>query len=372
MTISDNTSNVDYKPLETLQWDLDLRGYVRTRNTSVPHATALVAFSHGVVESRIENQTNVHKSRKIVAETTTQSTVVDKKLGTAWGELQDYAPSWTVTKDMVSTSSVPTSGFLVVMGENNEHNPSNFKQDVITVPSWSTRVTKVWDEEFGKQVTITRTVVAAGTSVPSTTTASWSIQRQVDDERAIQETTAFVGGAGSGDRTYYDTVNMSWPALFESYDKDNAFEEQQRRSIFQFTPNIRAAFSGPCNARVVETLITESDMTTLVSSTPSGAGSSTVRAALWLPKTRDLVYQGYLFNLNIPNVITNAHSIPATTNSEDTYYGYPITDTFYGLASSPDYTAYLALIGTEVCIEDSVRPSKGGLWMRKRVYVKVQ
>ena len=139
MTISDNTSNVEYKPLETLQWDLDLRGYVRTRNTSVPHATTLVAFTYGIVESRIENQTNVHKSRKILVETTTQSSVVDKKLGTAWNELQEFAPSWTVTKDMVNSSVVPTSGFLVVMGENNEHNPSNFKRDVITVPSWSTR-----------------------------------------------------------------------------------------------------------------------------------------------------------------------------------------------------------------------------------------
>lgn len=372
MTISSNTSNVDYKPLESLQWSLDLRGFVRTRNTSVPHGEPLATVSFGVVEVSVENQNNVHKSRKLVTETVEQATVVDKKLGTAWGELQEFAPSWTVSRDMVGTSAVPASGFLIVLGENNEHNPSNFKRDIITVPSWSTRTVKVWDDAFGKQVTITRSVVAAGSSVPSSTTAGWSEQRQVDDERAIQTTVSFVGGAGAADREYYETVNMSWPTLFENYATATAFEEQQRRSVFKIDVQLRAGFSGPCNARVVENLITESSKNTLVVSSPSGAGSSSVRAELWLPKPRDLTYQGYLFNLNIPNVITNAHTIPATTNSEDTYYGYPVTDTFYGLESSPSYTAYLALIGTEVCIEDSVRPSKGGLWMRRRVYVKVQ
>ena len=200
----------------------------------------------------------------------------------------------------------------------------------------------------------------------------------------ILETTTLPGGAGSADRTYYDTVQMTWPRLLVGtnaatcYNPQNAFQPQQRRSLFLMTPNLRSPVSELCSARVVENFITAATVATLEASTPSGLGSATQRAELWSPRTADLIYDGFLFSLNIPDVICDAVNLVATTNSEDTYYGSSITDTFTGRASTPTYSQYATMQaadggkGQEVCIEDSVQPFRSGLWRRKRVYVRVK
>ena len=371
-TRSDNSFNIRGKALNSNMFDLESCAYVKVTRTMVPHNTAPTAYAYGILESRVENSPDdTTKSRLVVQTATQQVSVVDKQLEYAWGELQRFAPNSTVTKDVINGSSVPAGGFLVVVGENKEINPNNFKRTVVTVPSWSTRVVRRYDEQLGVPVVETLSVVAAGTALPASTSTSWSTLKQVDDERAIQSSVVVNSGA-AWSRTTYETINMSWPALFRGYTPGNGFEPQQRRSIFTFNPDIRAAFSGPCNVKTVEELITAAAAATLEASVPSGNGSATQRAELWLLKPQDIVYNGVLFDLNVPNVICNALNIAASTNSEDTYYGYPITDTYTGVASSPTYTQYAAAIGTEKVIEDSIRPFEGGNYIRTRRYIVVQ
>lgn len=384
MTRSDNTSNITGKTLLSRRFERELCAHVQTQVTKVPHGTAPTTLTFGVFEASIETQDNTTKSSKVDLVKVDWVTVSDKQLEYAWGELQGYAPSSTTTATMVNASSVPAGGFLVGTGRNEMVNAANFKQTVVSVPSWSNRVVKSYDDALGVEVLLTRSVVDPSAALPATTGASWSQMRQVDDVHGILETTTLPGGAGSADRTYYDTVQMTWPRLLvgttdvQCYNPQNAFEPQQRRSLFLMTPNLRSPVSELCNARVVENFITAAQVATLEASTPSGLGSATQRAELWSPRTVDLLYDGYLFSLNIPDVICDAVNLPASTNSLDTYYGYPKTDTFYGRASSPTYTQYAVMQaadggrGQEVCIEDSVSPFRSGLWRRKRVYVRVK
>lgn len=152
MTASDNTRNVDGKGLYSRRWDLDLRGYVDKSDTQVSADQDIERPTNfPVVDEQIVNERNIHKARRI-EELLTPTTVTDKVLGTAWDQLQRFAVSWTVTKDMVSSSSVPTAGFYVVVGENREHNPTAYKRDIYTVSAWQTLTRYEYDDDLGLQL----------------------------------------------------------------------------------------------------------------------------------------------------------------------------------------------------------------------------
>lgn len=370
--VTDNSGAIDWKTLKSEGFNLELRCYTRELNTEVPHGTALVPIIFDVLESAIKNDPpHVHKSRQQGLIATAASTVVDTFLNGAWDELKRFADSYTITKTRQANTTLTGTELLVVQQELKEHNPANWLSDVITVPSWATRNRHDFDEELGLAVTLTESVVAHGTAVPANTTGAFYSQRQVDSQRDIRTAITLDGGVGVFNRTTYETTQFTFPAIFISAGGSDGFLSEQGRSIFQINPVIRAPFTALVSAKVIDTIITQAELTVLLASTPTGIGSATQKAKLFEVKPNDLHYDGVLFSVNVPNVLVDAQSITATSNSSDTYYG-SIVDTFTITDSTPTASAYIASIGNEQAVEDTVKPWKYGLYWRKRVTIILQ
>ena len=79
-----------------------------------------------------------------------------------------------------------------------------------------------------------------------------------------------------------------------------------------------------------------------------------------------------MFSLNVPNVLCDAGTLVASSNSADTYYGYPIVETCTYYASNITATEYITLRTKIVCVEDSIEQWRYGLWKRRRVFIEVQ
>jgi len=391
LSVSDNSSNVSYDGLQSVLFDLESRAYVRLTDQEVPHASAASTISYGVVEAQVKNERNQHRSRRLTTVATSQVTVTDKVLGTAWDQLQRFAVSWTVTKDMVSSSSVPTSGLYVVVGENREHNPSNFKRDIYTVSAWQTLTRYEDDAETGLRFTVVESVVADSATMPTSTATAFYDQRQVDSERAILTTITI---PSAFDRTTYQTIQFTWPALLAVWDGSDVpvaatasdiitgstVEEATGRTVFFLNVPLRESFTELTHVKVREQIITASAAATLRDAAENTAafgttidlGSDTQRARIWNPRPRDFSYDGLMVDLRISNVLSDEITLPFAAASGDTYYGYGFSESFTIPASNITASAYTALVGSIVCIEDQIEPWKYGLYKRRRTTVVVQ
>jgi len=399
MTLSDNPNNVDGKSLTSQRWDLDLRGFVAKtdQQVSADHDITIPPVVD-VVDEQIVNERNIHKARLVTETMLDRVTVVDKILGTAWGQLERFAVSWTVEKYLSTSSSMPTAGFYVVVGENREHNPVNFKLDVYTVSAWQTLTTKEFDHDLGLLVTKVESVVATGTAVPASTATVGYEQRQVDSHRDILTSYTL---PSAFDRTTYRSDQYTWPALLAVWDgTDGAsgitpavaadligvstFEEGPERTVFKLKVPLRDSFTEMTEMRVREEVISAATVTTLLgagadntatfgTTTDLGSSTGTVkRARLWNPRPRDYLYDGLMVEYRLSNVLTDAMTLSFSANGSDTYYGSTATDSFSIPATNITATAYKALIGSTVCIDDTIEPWKYGLYRRRRVTVVVK
>lgn len=396
-TTTDNSGNVAWKPLKSDRFDLDLRGYVVRLDGEVPHAHAATTISSNIVLAEVENQRDVHKSRKIY-ETLTPSTVVDAELGTAWEELRRFADKWTVTKTMVANSTMPAAAFKQVLVVKKEHNPANWKYDLIVVNAWETRTRQYVDEEWGIQFTVTESVVLHGTAIPTDTVGKFYAQRQVDLMHDILTETTIGDGTTAYERRYLDQLQYTYPALLAAWNGSETtapvvlsegviltgyFEESNLRSVWNVNVPLREAFTEMAYVQIHEKVMTAAQVEALrtLASIPSwniapygsGAdlGTDATLARLFTPRPRDISINGVMLQLHVPNVLTDAYSYNITSNIDDEYYGFA-TEAIAWPASNITATAYIALIGATVCIADNITPWRGGSYMRRRVYIKVK
>lgn len=153
------------------------------------------------------------------------------------------------------------------------------------------------------------------------------------------------------------TVEYSYPSRLTSLALSATFAPQQRRTSFYVFPLIKTGYSGPVEARVVETLH---------SSVPA------TLETLFAPQPEVLQYDGVLFQLNLPAVLHNGLNLSASTDARDTFWGFTV-ESFVKSATNVSATSYTSLIGTEVCISDVVVPyNRFCLYKRTRIYIPVK
>lgn len=381
----DNTDAISWKDLKSREFSLDLRSYVQTTNQEVPHATAPTTIASGVFDARVVNDPpDVHKSRKLTTTQTAASTVVDKKNNGAWGELQRFAAEYTVTKSMKTAATLGAHGFLIVVEDLNEHNPSNWKSDIISVSSWQTLTRYEWDEQLGLLLTIVESVVATETAVPASTKTVFVEQRQVDDQRDIRTTISL---PSTFDRTTTENIQYTFPGLFRGYLSSATLINPQGRTYFEFIPDVRPPFGALPQAQVRDNLVTAAELAVLLVSTPTLLGTDSLMADVFYPIPTDINHNGLLVKIDIPNVLTDWYegvgepepgadfeSILATTNSADVFYGGAVVDQIVIRPSIPTYLEYQAMVDSEdyFCVQDNIKPWKYGLFWRQRVMIKMQ
>lgn len=379
----DNSNANEWKDLHGVDFSLQFRGYTQTRNVGVPHNTVATTIVFHVVDAKVVNDpNNVHKSRKITTTVVTPSTVVDNFLNSAWDELKRFAPSYTITKTRQANTTLTASGFLKLNQDVIEHNPANWFSDLIEVPSWQTLTRVEVDDELGMPMTIVESVIAHSTGAFTNTLTTFYERRQVDAERDILTTRSI---ASEFSRTSTESIQFTWPGIFLGYTGEATFIAAQGRTYFQFLPEIRSPFTELTQVGVLENLVTAAQLSTLLASTPSGLGNSTTMAELFKVRPRDIQYDGILFNIHIPNVLTDHYegteltpigdwpAIVATTNSADSFWGDEVVaDTAIIQPSEPTALEYLDMIGDAVCIQDNIKPWKYGLYWRQRVTCEIQ
>jgi len=398
-TTTDNTGNVPWKPLVSQRWSLDDRGFVTKEDGEVPHRTQPFPPVFTEVESVTQNERDVHKTRRIVEKLLPQP-VVDRTLGTAWGELERFAESWTRTKTMDADNTIPPSPslpplemFYVVVWENTEHNPANYKKDVVVVSAWEPRTTLLYDDELGLPITLVESVVANTNGVPpalpAPTATAWSTIREVDYWRSIKSAYTLTGAYV---RVTYDTIQYTFPAVFGGLTLVSSFEAANERTVWQITPQVRPAFTVPVYQTIYEELITAAQANTLQTSAdnvvpfgsapmpssvtvPTGdLGTAALRARLFNPKPIDIGYNGLQVELHVPNVLTDEMSFTFTTSGSDTYYGPGIVETVFVPATEVSATMMLGLAASRkvICVEDTIDSWKHGMFMRRRAFIKVE
>lgn len=379
--VSDNTGNIPGKTLRTDRFDLEMRAYVADVDTQVPHNTPAVPIIFDVLQSSVENERTIHKSRQKGTAAITAVEVTDKYLNGAWEELKRFAASYTITKTRQANNTLTSNHINTVTQELREHNPANWLSDVISVSAWQTLTRREYDPELGLKVTIVESVVASNTTLSDSTTTVFKELRQVDADRSILTT---ITVESAFDRSSTETIQFTFPGIFQGYTSSAAFLEPQERTVFQFNPVVRTPFTALVQAGVRDNLVTAAEKDVLLASTPTGSGSNTLLAEIWVAKPIDIQYGGILFSLNIPNVLSDEYSaaagvgdpdylpITASTHADDNYYGYPITDTYTIMPSTPTATEYTGLIGSGVTIQDTIKPWKYGLFWRQRVTIELQ
>jgi len=233
-------------------------------------------------------------------------------------------------------------------------------------------------------------VVAHGTPVPTSTATVGYSQRQVDSHRDILTAVTL---PSAFDRTTYVSQQYTWPALLAVWDGSAAptaavaadlivgttFEEAIGRTVFKLKVPLRDSFTEMTEFRVREEIIDAATATTLLAAvvnttifgTGNDLGTATLRARLWNPRPRDFAYDGLMVEIRIGNVLSDAITLSFSSSGDDTYYG-AVSESFAIPASNITATAYIDLIGSTVCIEDSIEQWKFGLYRRRRTTVVVK
>ncbi len=374
ITPSDNTKATDGKTLVSWRWDVAARGTVKTETTSQYHGQSLPSLGADELQATTEAK-NVHTT-SLSVETVTPQTLNDKVLGTDWSTLQRFADEWTVVKTRQSAATL-TAGTLSVGASQVEQDfPASWAHDTITVSAWVTRTRIENDDTLGVPVTINEMVVAPGDALPSNTGLKIYSKQEVDTWHAIQREEVVGDGTTAWTRTFYTCEPYSFPGVLTGFTTASAFEEINKRSLLVITANVRQGFNMDVYHKHIETLVSTSEVATLIASTPLGDGSSSALAALVQPVTKDLSYNGVLFSVNVGNVLCNdgtgANKLTASTDPADEYYGTTLVDEFEYTATDITATEYASLVsgGAWHPIRDTLMPWKAGYYIRRRTFIK--
>ncbi len=415
---SDKVFQKHGKALESRSFNSELGAWIVSWNYELDNGHALPVFTYGLVDQKIENERNISRAR-ITIDNATFVQLTNKTREQAENILREFAVSWVETREVLNHQNFPALEFLSLGAECTSINTANNLWKIRTATAWLALTEKKYDEELGLAITITREVIdlqAGGYALPANTAGNFYEEVKVDTRRAIRTTTTIdsynaVSNPNPGKDVYADE-QYSFPAILAHHvhatgvfnvaaalEYNTRLEAANKRSVFWININVREAFTAPVMMRIVEEIITPAQLAVLksvgaVNVTAYGAnagfyaatltgdlGTSTTRAKLFVPRPRDINYDGLLFNLHIPNVLTDGFfdaggggsdtRIIATTAVGDTYYG-AVTEELTVLPSFPTASAYIALIGSAVCIEDSISMWKHGAFKRKRVIIQLQ
>lgn len=189
----------------------------------------------------------------------------------------------------------------------------------------------------------------------------WSY-KPLDDVRGTMVTTSLLTWDVLS-QTSYETNHYQFPSLIRGPSNDgnplaSGVESREGAVRIVVDWNRRPAYSRLVVMRKVSTYGT---LAALTAAAPS----------LYSPKFADLIYDGAFLNIRQSNVLCNAFGITFTTGTTNPVWPF-IAEAYTAVASSPTFTAYLALVGTSVCISAPRIPWKYDLYRMEALYVVLE
>lgn len=206
------------------------------------------------------------------------------------------------------------------------------------IVSGGTRTDYEFDEETQSQISIVREIVNS-VSAPTEPAGSSVTQKQLNGAWSLRITRS-IPSIGALGYQYYDYIDMTIPRLLTGV-RTLVFGGESR-----FEPLIRGAIHRKVSARVVVDFF--------------NFASDPAPSAVFQFYPTDIDYRGITLQVGIGSVIADAWSFFTTGG---------VTEEYTSPESSPTYTEYLALIGTEVLINERLEPWRFGLKRRSRIYV---
>lgn len=353
------------------KFDVRLGAHIELRDQDAEFSAAPDALVYGVLESNVVNDRNVGRAR-IQSQFAEFQTVIDKLRNLGQQELLRFAKEVIETRIVEDNQTIPELEFHDLELVIETVNEGNFLWIKKTATEWIPLVTKTQDDELGVEYVTTETVVENVDDpydLPANTKTAFHTYRQIDELRGILTTVTISGF----DRYYIDDFDYTFPAILMGFEPLLVgLIPANKRSVYFINPIIRSAFTKMVHGKVRERFMTAAEVETILDVPPSGNGGDAFLAELVDFRPRDIQYSGELFNLNIPNVLTDDFSITATTDGDDEYYG-AWSETTTQAESTPNASDYVAdYIGEEKVVEDSINPWKFGLYVRKTVTIIMQ
>jgi len=231
--------------------------------------------------------------------------------------------SATVSQSIVSPSTTPSGGKLVLQDQISAIDEAKAKRETVTVSSYPELTTYDLDEQLDVVIINERAVIDHNTPYVAPPLVLTSNDRPIDQ----------------------------WPISVD--------ESEYRTGINQYVsvqPVLRPALSIPTSIRIV---------TTFYSSQPAPD-------PIFQISTQNVSFNGSLFGFNFGDVICNSVSIgPITANSFDMRYS-GLSESISFPASIPSRSSYQAQIGLERVIFSDVEYYRAGIWFKRTGYVTLK
>lgn len=369
------------KPLLNRSFDPKLGAYINHYDQGVSARETLPAQSYGLLNLELGNERNVGEAR-FKKDVATFVALNNRDRHQGENELDRFAVSILERRETLNHQTLPALSFLDLDVKIESVDTANNHWVIRTATAFIPLHRKYVDDELGLPIDIVEEVIdiVANPNPPTNTPGAYYQVQQVDGLRGIKTTIGIVGyDVTKFNRTYFDDFSFGFPAILYAGTPSNGFIASQRRSIFKLDLRVRNAFTAKVHAKVIETLLTATEMTALIAvpaaaSWPSAGhlGDDTHLADIFTPIAQDLSYDGLLFSFHVNNVLNDAFNPTATTNSADTYYGAGVVVDNPSFAAT-NYTAsqYIANIGNYVTAQEFIKPWKYGLYWRRRIQVKL-
>lgn len=291
------------------------------------------------------------KAEKTVSTSNGPSTLTAKRINEL-GILE------TTTDDIVAPgATAPAGGYLITKDTLEPMNIGRARRLTSTVASWPTMLDYEVDEDLRLLVTITRQFIniSGGPSAPTITAGEEVTQRSLDINKALRTTKSIVT-ADLPTETLYQWIDYQFPSLLLDITletQENLAGTDSRQNI---NYNIRRGWREKTRAKfIIDYQTTE----------------FTASESLYQIKPVDLLHDGFLFNINCDNVLTDADELIATNGTNDPTWPYT-EEHFIIEESTPSMSAYVDAIGDEVLVSEIIEQWRYNLWRRVQVYVTLQ
>ena len=272
----------------------------------------------------------------------------------------EYGPAIATKQVVVAGTAAPSASVTTIKSEVSPVDAVKSSLDTASYSSLNTLVGYQYDEFFQQNLQISKSLVAAGASAPSTGNGVLSYKddpvNYYQTQRTIVSTPAL-----PPTRTEYHTGTFQSPTLVfgiavESQDFSDPCGSLRDVRI-KLTPDTRSAQSRHTVFKTV----------TSYSYGPPSAGDS----GLLSPILKEVAYTGYVINFNLGSALCDRIYQPnilvATCDSGAGSF-YESWDINY---TSPTASGYLALVGTYQKISWEAKYFKANIWREISVYVLV-
>lgn len=244
----------------------------------------------------------------------------------------------------------------------------------------------VYDDEIGEYITVTTQDVAIGTANPTDTMILQCQDSSPTESGWITRTTMTLAAMPAA-RTEYRTEQFTFPALLASVSgevktfgqgnvqtgADTTDYRTGINSAYVVTPSLRPAITAPTKHKIVTSYFRLADDGHFYNSagTDVGTDPATILDTVYTIAPNIIRASGRLVDFSYGEVLNNGFTINAEAGAND-FELLGLEEEYIFGASTPNYTAYAAAIGTDQIVASDFQHWRGRIYTKRSVSIKLR